>query len=72
MISRNIIGKYPVIANYRIQSDPPASYGHLVITDKLSLSLEKESLYIFSKFNPLNTDIPLDTQGGTPGFNCRG
>ena len=28
----------------------------------------KKALTFFYKFNPLNADIPLDTQGGTPGF----
>ena len=44
-----------------IQSNPalwtPAHYGHLI--RQFSLSLGKESPYIFPKFKPLNTDIEL-------------
>ena len=48
----------------KIQSNPalptPAEYGHLIyITDSLLCSLGKESPYIFSKVNPLNTDTSL-------------
>ena len=35
-------------------------YGHLIITDSLLCPWENKTLiYIFSKFNPLNTDTPL-------------
>ena len=40
---------------------PVKPRGHLVIAGMqcFAVSLGKESPYIFSKFNPLNTDIPL-------------
>ena len=37
----------------------PLKFGHLIFYGQLALSLRKESPYIFSKFNPLNTDTPL-------------
>ena len=42
---------------------------------QLALSLEKENPYIFSKFNPLNTDTPLiytDTFLWAPGVRING